>query len=338
MSIRLGFLTHVQGRGDLASAYRDAQELFVVADELGFDVGWVAQHHIPLHGGGLPSPWTFLAYAAARTRRIRLSTAITILPLENPVRLAEDVAVVDALSGGRVEIGVGSGSGPGEYAAFGADFARKRELTSEGLAVLRKALAGEEVGAPGFTVQPEPGDFTERIWQGVFSGPGARFAAEGGTNLLLNRATYGYEEPTDTVQRRWADEYLAAWDRPHRPRIGLSRFIFPARDKRAALAQIEQGVLRATKNFVSRGTFPAGLSLEDYLRRFHAFYGHPDEIVQSLSREKVLPVATDLIAQFNPGVPELGAAIRALELIATEVAPALGWSARPAAAGSLAGV
>jgi hypothetical protein len=58
---RLGFLTHVQGRGDLTTTYRNAQDLFVVADELGFDVGWVAQHHAPLGGGGLPSPWTFLA-------------------------------------------------------------------------------------------------------------------------------------------------------------------------------------------------------------------------------------------------------------------------------------
>jgi Luciferase-like monooxygenase len=64
---RLGFLTHVQGRGtDLAAAYRNAQELFVVADELGFDVGWVAQHHAPLGGGGLPSPWTFPAHPVPR--------------------------------------------------------------------------------------------------------------------------------------------------------------------------------------------------------------------------------------------------------------------------------
>jgi alkanesulfonate monooxygenase SsuD/methylene tetrahydromethanopterin reductase-like flavin-dependent oxidoreductase (luciferase family) len=325
--MRLGFLTHVQGRGDLASAYRDAQELFVVADDLGFDVGWVAQHHIPIWGGGLSSPWPFLAHAAARTRRIRLSTAITILPLEHPLRLAEDVAVVDALSGGRVEIGVGSGSGPDEYAVFGADFARKRELTTEKLAVLRRALGNEEVGPGGFTVQPplaEP--FTDRIWQGVFSAPGARYAAEAGTNLLLNRATYGYDEPTDVIQRGWADEFLAAWDRPYAPRIGLSRFIFPARDKRSALAQIEEGVRHATAGFVSRGAFPPGQSLDEYLRRFHAFYGHPDEIVEQLRTERVMPVATDLIAQFNPGVPSLDAAIRALELIATEVAPALGWS------------
>lgn len=315
--MRLGFLTHVQG------SYRDAQELFVVADELGFDAGWVAQHHAPLQGGGLSSPWTFLAYAAARTRRIGLSTAITILPLEHPLRLAEDVAVVDTLSGGRVEIGVGPGSGPEEYEAFGVDYSLRRELTTSHLETLRRALAGESA----FTIQPRPaGDFTERIWQGVFSRPGARFAAEGGSGLLLNRATYGYEEPTDVIQRGWADEYLAAWDRPYRPRIGLSRFVFPAKDRKTALAQIEDGLRHATEGFVRRGAFPAGLGLDDYLRRFHAFIGHPDEIIEALRAERVLPVATDLITQFNPGIPGLDAAIEALELIAKEIAPALGWS------------
>jgi alkanesulfonate monooxygenase SsuD/methylene tetrahydromethanopterin reductase-like flavin-dependent oxidoreductase (luciferase family) len=322
---RLGFLTHVQGRGDLTTTYRNAQELFVVADELGFDVGWVAQHHAPLGGGGLPSPWTFLAHAAARTKRIRLSTAITILPLENPVRLAEDVSVVDTLSGGRVEIGVGSGGSEMEYLAFGRDVARKRELTSEGLEVLRSALANREVGTTGFAIQPPAGDFSERIWQAVFSAPGARYAAAGGSNLLLNRAAYGYSEPTDEVQRPWANAYLEAWNLPRSPRIGLSRFVFPAKDKKTALDQIGADVLAAAQRFAIRGAFPAGITQQDALRRFHSFYGHPDEIIAALRREKVLPVATDLVTQFNPAVPDHDAAIRALELIAREVAPALGW-------------
>jgi alkanesulfonate monooxygenase SsuD/methylene tetrahydromethanopterin reductase-like flavin-dependent oxidoreductase (luciferase family) len=322
---RLGFLTHVQGRGDLAATYRNAQELFVVADELGFDVGWVAQHHAPLGGGGLSSPWTFLAHAAARTKRIRLSTAITVLPLEDPVRLAEDVSVVDTLSGGRVEIGVGSGGSELEYAAFGRDVGRKRELTSEGLEVLRRALANEEVGASRFRIQPPPGDFTGRIWQAVFSAPGAGYAAAAGSNLLLNRAAYGYSESTDEVQRPWADAYLEAWSQPRAPRIGLSRFVFPAKDKKTALDQIGEDVLAAAQRFVTRGAFPAGIGEQEALRRFHSFYGHPDEIIAELRRERVLPVATDLITQFNPAVPDHDAAIRALELIATEVAPALGW-------------
>ena len=330
---RLGFLTHVQGRGDdLARTYRNAQELFVVADDLGFDVGWVAQHHVPLSGGGLSAPWPFLAHAAARTKRIRLGTAISVLPLEDPIRLAEDVSVVDTLSGGRVELGVGSGSSDLEYAAFGRDVARRRELTTANLAVVRDALAGKEVGTTGFTIQPPAGEFTDRIWQGVFSEAGARHAAGAGSNLLLNRAAYGYDAPTDEVQRPWADAYLSAWSRPRAPRIGLSRLIFPAADRRTALAHIGEDVHRAAQRFAVRGTFPAGLTVEDALRRFHAFYGHPDEIVTALQRERVLPVATDLLAQFNPAIPDHDAAIRALELLATEVAPALGW--RPALEGA----
>ncbi len=337
---RLGFLTHVQGQGDLTSTYRNAQELFVVADELGFDVGWVAQHHAPLGGGGLPSPWTFLAHAAARTKRIRLSTAITILPLEDPVRLAEDVSVLDTLSGGRVEIGVGSGASEAEYRVFGRDVARKRELTSEGLEVLRTALANQEVGTTGFTIQPPAADFTERIWQAVFSASGAQYAAAAGSQLLLNRAAYGYNEATDAVQRPWADAYLKAWDKPRIPRIGLSRFVFPARDKKAALDQIGADVLAAAQRFTMRGAFPGSIDLPEALRRFHSFYGHPDEIIAALQQEKVLPVATDLITQFNPAVPDHDAAVRALELIATEIAPALGWQpARDSAkASALTGV
>ncbi|MFE2491629.1 hypothetical protein ACFXGR_52375 [Streptomyces mirabilis] len=74
------------------------------------------------------------------------------------------------------------------------------------------------------------------------------------------------------------------------------------------------------------------------MRRFHSFYGHPEDIVAALGQEKVLPVATDLITQFNPAVPDHDAAVRALELIATEVAPALGWKPAPTSEPASAGV
>ena len=197
--------------------------------------------------------------------------------------------------------------------------------------MLRRALANQEVGATGFTIQPPAGDFTGRIWQGVFSRAGAEYAARGGSNLLLNRAAYGYDAPTDEVQRPWADAYLQAWDQPRAPRIGLSRFVFPAKDRKTALDQIGADVHAAAERFSLRGAFPAGLGQEEALRRFHSFYGHPDEVIAALRQERVLPVATDLITQFNPAVPDHDAAIRALELIATEVAPALGWKPATAA-------
>jgi hypothetical protein len=101
--------------------------------------------------------------------------------------------------------------------------------------------------------------------------------------------------------------------------------VFPAKDKKTALDQIGADVHAAAQNFALRGAFPDGLDQAEALRRFHSFYGHPDEIIEELQQEKVLPVATDLITQFNPAVPDHDAAISALELIATEVAPALGW-------------
>jgi hypothetical protein len=73
---------------------------------------------------------------------------------------------------------------------------------------------------------------------------------------------------------------------------------------------------------------PGAADLEGALATFNAYYGHPDDITARLQTERVLPVATDLIAQFNPGRPGLDASIAALELIATRIAPELGWSAR----------
>ena len=109
-SIRLGFLTHLEGDRDPRQVYEDALTLFSAADQLGFDVGWIAQHHFRTHPGRLPSPFPFLAAAAQRTKRLRLGTAVVTLPLEQPLRVAEDAAVVDLLSDGRLELGLGSGS------------------------------------------------------------------------------------------------------------------------------------------------------------------------------------------------------------------------------------
>jgi alkanesulfonate monooxygenase SsuD/methylene tetrahydromethanopterin reductase-like flavin-dependent oxidoreductase (luciferase family) len=328
---RLGFLTHSEGAGDPARIYQETLELFEAADELGFDVGWVAQHHLQERDGRLPAPFPFLAAAAQRTRHIRLGTAVVILPLENPVRLAEDAAVVDALSGGRLELGVGSGFDPAAYRAVGVDIERRRELTSEGLRVLQRALGGEPLSESGARLQPPAPGLAGRLWQGVFSREGARYAAEHGVGLLLNRATYGYDEPTDQVQVPWADAYLDAWRGPGRPRLGLSRTVYPAEDRRSAQADLQAGVQRFVETMVRQGKFPAGLTLEQYFDRLHIFHGHPEEVVAGLKADRVLPRVTDLICQFNPGIPTHAQALRVLERIATEVAPALGWRPRAAA-------
>jgi alkanesulfonate monooxygenase SsuD/methylene tetrahydromethanopterin reductase-like flavin-dependent oxidoreductase (luciferase family) len=334
---RLGFLTHLENTSaSPRELYRRFVELFVAAEQLGFDAGWVAQHHFEdgRHGpGAAASPLMFLAAVAENTRHIRLGTAVIAVPLENPLRLAEDAATLDVLSGGRVELGVSSGYDIAAFQAFGVPFEQKRQLTSDGVSLLSRAFRGETLGDTGLQLHPRSQGLQHRVWQGIFGHEGARYAARGGSNLLLNRATYGHEGRTDHVQRPWAESYLEAWhatpaNAGRVPRIGLSRLIFPARDKRSAMAQLEAGALRMAAKMVEQGRFPPGLDLEGYLARLHAFYGHPEEIIMALRDEQTLPIATDILCQVNPGVPDFDETLRALELIATVVAPALGWSPR----------
>jgi alkanesulfonate monooxygenase SsuD/methylene tetrahydromethanopterin reductase-like flavin-dependent oxidoreductase (luciferase family) len=323
---RLGFLSHLHGASEPRQLYRDYVELFVAAEELGFDSGWVAQHHFDASAGRLPSPFTFLAAVAERTRRIRLGTAVVTLPLEDPIRVAENAAVLDALSGGRLELGVGSGADAAVFAAFGKNVDRRREDNSAGVAVLAGAFAGQPVAGTDLRLQPAAPDLAGRLWQAAFSRDGARYVGASGSRLLLNRAAFGSEGRTDEVQAPWAEAYLAAYPGPaDQIRIGLSRGVYPAADKRAAKAAIEAPVLRMAERMIRAGRFPAGLSSEEYFERMHISYGSPDEVAEHLATDRVLPLATDLIVQFSPASPALDEAIAGLELVASQVAPALGW-------------
>jgi alkanesulfonate monooxygenase SsuD/methylene tetrahydromethanopterin reductase-like flavin-dependent oxidoreductase (luciferase family) len=134
---RLGFFTRLLDRGSPTERYKLAAEQIVHAEKHGYDSAWVAQHHFHEAEGGLPSPFAFLGYVSAQTSRIRLGTGIVTLPLEQPVRTAEDAAVLDALCGGRFELGVGTGGNPTAFAAFGVDSARRSEVFTENLDVVR---------------------------------------------------------------------------------------------------------------------------------------------------------------------------------------------------------
>jgi alkanesulfonate monooxygenase SsuD/methylene tetrahydromethanopterin reductase-like flavin-dependent oxidoreductase (luciferase family) len=177
--LRLGFLTHLHVGKDATDSYRIALDLFQAAEQLGFDSGWVAQHHFQNGSGGLPSTLTFLAAAAERTRRIRLGTAIVILPLEDPLRVAEDAAVVDTISGGRLELGLGTGGDPVSFAAFGKDLNARRERYAEGVRIIQDALSGAPINGTEAHLYPPTPTLQDRIWESTLSPEGgARFVRE----------------------------------------------------------------------------------------------------------------------------------------------------------------
>ncbi|MCI4369626.1 MAG: LLM class flavin-dependent oxidoreductase [Thermoplasmata archaeon] len=123
-------------------------ELADFCESAGLSALWVAEHHF--HDGGVcPSPAVLLSAIAQRTRRLRLGSMVSVLPFHNPVEVAEEYAMVDRLSGGRLNLGVGSGYIPMEFEGFGVDPKEKRILFDRALSTVLAALRGEPIAAGG---------------------------------------------------------------------------------------------------------------------------------------------------------------------------------------------
>jgi alkanesulfonate monooxygenase SsuD/methylene tetrahydromethanopterin reductase-like flavin-dependent oxidoreductase (luciferase family) len=131
---------------------RQAVELAVHAESAGFDHFWVGEHHFH-HSGAVPSPPVVLAAAASRTRRLRMGPLVAVLPLHDPVRLAEEYATLDRLSDGRLELGVGSGYMRREFRGFGLDSSTRSTRFAENLPMFVSALQGEAIRS-GPTASP----------------------------------------------------------------------------------------------------------------------------------------------------------------------------------------
>jgi alkanesulfonate monooxygenase SsuD/methylene tetrahydromethanopterin reductase-like flavin-dependent oxidoreductase (luciferase family) len=325
-TFRLGFLTHVRSEGDPRAAYRDALELVVAAEDLGFDVFWVAQHHLQAETGTLPSPFPFLAAAAERTRRIRLGTAVVALTFEHPLRVAEDAAVVDHLAEGRLELGLGSASEPEAFAAFGVDQAQARADATGKIALVQGALSGQPLTPNGTLLQPAPDGLADRLWRGASTAESSREAGRAGIGLLVPRLTLAEGVRTDQAQLAFLAEFRSALSAKHLGvpvRFGISRSVYPAADKATARAHLRAGVERQVQTMVRSGRLPSGLSEDDAFERLNLYFGHPEEVAAELRRDQTLPHATDLIVQIDPGRVSHQQALAAMERLVREVAPAL---------------
>jgi len=127
------------GRSE-AAVYADTLAEIALGDSLGYGCAWLVEHHFMRGYSHSSKPEILLGAAAARTTRIRLGHAIIPLPLHHPLHVAERVATLDVLSAGRLEVGIGRGFSPPEYAAFGAAMADSRALVDESLAILRASF------------------------------------------------------------------------------------------------------------------------------------------------------------------------------------------------------
>jgi alkanesulfonate monooxygenase SsuD/methylene tetrahydromethanopterin reductase-like flavin-dependent oxidoreductase (luciferase family) len=312
-----------------ARLYDAALELAEWADVAGFDYVRVSEHHGSADGY-CPSPLTLLAAMAGRTRRISLRARVLILPLHDPVRVAEDAAVVDLLSDGRLEMVVAGGYVPAEFAMFGRDMESRARDVEDGVAVLRAAWSGDRFDYRG-----------RRGRLGILPSRkgGPPLALGGSSSAAARRAArlgLGFE-PTDAgLFREYAEECLRLGSAPGEPpRQSLpGGFLHVTRDPEQAWQLLGPHILHEVRSYArllrGGGAVSRLLTMEDSIiddeaiaairasGRYHLLT--PDE---SVERVRALPGPA--LVEFSPVMagldPEEG--LRSLELFASEVWPRL---------------
>ena len=317
---RLGFFTRLLDQADPAERYRLATAQIIHAERFGFDSAWVAQHHFHEEEGGLPGPFVFLAQVAAQTSRIRLGTGIVTLPLELPIRVAEDAAVLDLMSGGRLEVGVGPGGNLSAFEAFGLDSAERGALLAAHLQVLRDAWAGRPL-LGGDRLYPATPHLVERIWQATFTVDGARRAGAAGDGLMLSRAQPRPANAPDLslaeIQNPMIDAYLAALPEGREPRILASRTVFVADDRKEAMRFAEAGLERQRARLAKLGRASGGRHRwRRPIAAFDIHLGTPDDVIASLQADSALARATELTVQVHSIDPPHPFILRSIELVA----------------------
>ncbi len=208
---------------DNPSLYAAILDQVAWLDSVGLDLVWFTEHHF-VDDGYLPS-WIPVAGAmAARTRHVRFNSDICLLPFNHPLRLAEDLAVLDNLSGGRIELGCGMGYAPHEFRGFGVPVKRRVSLTNEGIEILKRCFTGERFSFHGQRYQFEDVRITPGyvqsggppLWLAAMSRGGALRAAGHRTHFLPQGSR-------DEVLQPWRDAMEAAGEPLGRYRVGIIR-------------------------------------------------------------------------------------------------------------------
>jgi putative FMN-dependent luciferase-like monooxygenase len=332
--MRLGFFTRLLDEASAIERYRLATAQIAEAERCGFDSAWIAQHHFHEGEGGLPAPFVFLSQVAAKVPRIRLGTGIVTLPLELPLRVAEDAVVLDLMADQRLEVGVGPGGNLTAFTAFGLDSNDRHGLMHRNLEMMRTAWSGGTLPG-GDKLYPQSPGLADRIWQATFSVEGARRAGEAGDGLMLSRTQ---PRPKDApratladIQNPMVDAYLSALPKGREPRILASRTVFVTDDHAEAMRLAEIGLKRFRHRLAATGDLTSGDLVGDLISAMDIHIGTPDEVIASLQADPILKRATDMAVQSHSIDPPHPFIIRSIQLVGEKVGPALGWAADSAA-------
>ncbi|HVA25661.1 MAG TPA: LLM class flavin-dependent oxidoreductase [Chloroflexota bacterium] len=314
-----------------AAYFEEVLDEVKLAEDLGFECFWFTEHHFLLYGGPIPNPAVFLAAAASRTSRIRLGSAISIIPLRHPLQTAEDYAMVDAVSGGRLDFGAGRGNVQLDFDVYEIDREESRARFEEGMEVIAKAWSSDRVSHHGrfwhfedVGVYPRPAQQPmPNIWVAANSPESGTWAGERGYDLM----TIAHIRTPDDV-RQGVNAWKAALakrpnsQRQHRCQLMLRVCI----DENADTAyEMAQSAMRRWDALASRGRSHESAPRSDpaeMMARGRQIYGNPEQCIEGIHSAMKNFEFDTLAMVFNWGGLPHDRVMRSMKVFARDVIPA----------------
>ena len=336
--MKFGIFDHMdRAGGPLGAQYQDRLALIEAYDRAGFYAYHVAEHHsTPL--GMAPAPSVFLAAIALRTRRLRFGPLVYQLPLHHPLRLMEEISMLDHLSGGRLEVGIGRGAVAYEIEYYGVDPTDAQARYLEAYEVLLKAMTSRTLTHTGkyYTFKDVPIEIAPLqqphppLWYGAVSAEGAAWAAKNRVNIVCNA-------PTPLV-RSIIGHYRGEWLKAGNtiadiPLMGMNRYLVLADTDREATEIARRAYEHWRRNFYylwdKRGGKPPHIAaiypdtFEEIEQRGYGVAGTPERVRETLMAQVAEAGNNYMICRFAFGDLSLAELLRSLTLFQQSVMPAL---------------
>lgn len=327
-----------------AQVYASALEETRLAEALGFDAVWLAEHHFSVYGI-CPSLAVLAAALARDTRRMRIGTSVVIAPFAHPLRIAEEWAMVDLLSEGRLDFGIGRGYQPREFAGLGVSMERTRERFDECVEIIRRAwtedrvtFEGEFYRVPGIAVFPRPVQRPHPpLWTAAVSPDTYRLAARRGFKIL----TAPSFTPWDILRKNY-DAYHDEWRHAHGDAAGaeiaMNKIIYVADSSKQAREEVREPIRWFFTTQAGLIADPEGLPPDQY--RFYrrvrenllaltdeqaleqaAIVGDPEEVADKIQAHHEALGITYFMGSFSRGMADPSRVLRSMRLFGEKVLP-----------------
>lgn len=302
----------------------DVVEQSVLADQLGYDSVWFAEHHFSEYGI-LTTPSMLLTVVAERTKNIRLGVSIVTLPFKNPIQVAEDYALLDVLSDGRVNLGMGSGYLPHEFSGFNVSREDKAFKFNDALAVIEKAWTGERFSHHGQYFQFEdiklevlPKQKEIPLWIGALSHNGSQFVGKMGYSIMgVPYVASSSIEELGNIIANYKEKYREAGHKESKIKIPLALHAYVAETREKAEKDAKEHINR----YLDTRQYGRSAQFEDLEAREQLLVGTPDDVIERLKKYEKIGCNHIMLLMNGGGMPQ-EKVLSSIELTAKKVMPA----------------